>query len=328
MGSMGYPNYSEWLLQAWGAGQELSTGALIQTLGQAGNFVYGTNPPYYLDDFAAFYPKFFGLPLTLSNCQTTSGSADVTVPSANGLLIGQFVQSGNFPKGTTIQSINGNVVTMNQGASATSAAATLQVYSTTAIPTFVIQSYINLAVASLVQARWQDLWVIAIGWFVAHYCTLYAQTDATELTTALQTVIHGEAPAGAIPGTVYTLSANPPAGTLQALTKNGSLLVPGADYTLSGVTITLAASTGAGDVLWAFWPVLQQVTQPSALSTAQIAAQGIATGIQVSKGVGDVSVGYQALASLEAWGQWNLTKYGQQLVTNAEVIGAGPALIY
>lgn len=58
----------------------------------------------------------------------------------------------------------------------------------------------------------------------------------------------------------------------------------------------------------------------------QIAAQGISTGIQVSKSVGDISVNYQVVQGLEDWSAWNLTTYGQQLATFAKIIGMGPML--
>jgi hypothetical protein len=40
-----------------------------------------------------------------------------------------------------------------------------------------------------------------------------------------------------------------------------------------------------------------------------------------------VSVGYTPIASLEQFGQWQLTTYGIQLATMAKVIGGGPVLI-
>jgi hypothetical protein len=60
----------------------------------------------------------------------------------------------------------------------------------------------------------------------------------------------------------------------------------------------------------------------------QIAVQGLANGIMVSKSVGDVSAGYQVLSSLQAWGAWNLTWFGWQLITMAKINGAGPALVW
>jgi hypothetical protein len=63
-------------------------------------------------------------------------------------------------------------------------------------------------------------------------------------------------------------------------------------------------------------------------TTGMAAAQGIATGIAVSKSAGDVSVGYQALKSLEEWGAWNLTVHGQMLATLAKALGSAPMLLY
>jgi hypothetical protein len=146
----------------------------------------------------------------------------------------------------------------------------------------------------------------------------------------LITTIHGEVPSGAVPGTVYTLSAVPPGGALQALTVNGVFQTPGGvDYTLDGATVTTTNVTPAGATLYATWPVQQQVFSPVApVSGAAVAAQGLAGGIQTSKSVGDVSVGYQTLSSLANWGAWNLTRYGQQLATMAAVVGSGPMVIW
>jgi hypothetical protein len=189
--------------------------------------------------------------------------------------------------------------------------------------------YINLATAALDVCQWgPEQWPVAMGWFIAHYCTLYAQTDVADMQTAMLTVIHGEVPSGAIPGTVYQLSAAPPGGALQSLTRNGIFLMPDADYTLVSNSITLVHSTGASDELYATWPIPQQSFSSSLPVGAQIAAQAVATGILTSKSVGDVSASYQALVALEDWGAWNLTKYGQQLATMAKVVGSGPLLVW
>jgi len=81
-----------------------------------------------------------------------------------------------------------------------------------------------------------------------------------------------------VPGTVYSLSAPPPGGVLQSLTKNGSFLTPapavGFGYTLTGQTITLAAPTILDDELYATW--LTQVEAFAIVGSptgAQIAAQ-------------------------------------------------------
>ena len=323
----GWPDFTAWVENTWGAGEE---GGWWGGVPNATNLVFGTNPPYYLDDFLAVYPKFFGMPTMIANCTTVAGSNQVQVPSLNGLNFGQFLQSPSaLPKGTVITSFGSGYVVLNNNALTSNSGAVLAVYEQPPVPVSVIQMYLNLAWASLVQLRWQEQWPIAMAWMIAHYLTLFARSDATEVMETLQAAMHGEGPSGAVPGTVYTLSAAPPGGTLQSLTKNGLFLTPGGvDYTLNGVTITLSTPTVNTDKLWATWPIQVQAFTSGQPSGAQIAAQGLAGGIQVSKSVGDVSVSYAQLASLEEWGTWNLTLYGQQLATAAKVMGAGPMVIY
>lgn len=327
MGTQNWPNFNAWLQEAWGSGQEY--GVICGSFYAATNLVFGQNPPYYIDDFAALYPKFLGLPTALSGCGTTQGSQTVTVPTVLGLDYGQFLKSnGVFPKGTVITDIGDNEITVNNAALVTRANATLMVYTSSPIPTGVVLLYLRLAHDSLVHARWWEGWYPAMGWFIAHYLTLYARSDASEVFESLQTVMHGEVPTGAQPGSTFALSSAPPGGSLQSLTKNGIFQTPGVDYTLSGSTIVLTNAAGALDTLYAVWPVQTQTLAAAPMNGAQIAAQGLAGGIQTSKSVGDVSVGYQVLTVLEPWGAWNLTTYGQQLATMANVIGSGPMVIY
>ena len=77
--------------------------------------------------------------------------------------------------------------------------------------------------------------------------------------------LQGVTPAGAIPGSVYTLSPAPPAGANGELTKNGLLLLPGINYQLSadGTTVTLTNSTVLDDVLYFRWPTVS-LTGPAA----------------------------------------------------------------
>ena len=327
MGSCGnVPNFTAWLSNAWGAGQEYSS--VCAAFYGASNMVFGQNPPYYLDDFKAVYPKFFGLATALSGCTVTAGSKTVTVPSMNGLDYGQFIQAwGLFPKGTVICGLGNNEITLNNAALASNSNATLQNYQSPPVPVGVSLLYLNLAYASLVFERWQEQWLVGMALYIAHFLTLYAKSDSSEVFEILQTAVHGETPSGAVPGTVYTLSAAPPGGVLQALTKNGSFLVPGTAYTLSGNTITLTAATVLNDVLYATWPVEVQAFTSGQPNGATIAAQGLAGGIQQSKGVGDVSVAYAVLDSLKEWGALQLTSYGQQLATMARVVGSGPLVI-
>ncbi len=320
------PNFNAWLSTAWGAGSEF--GVICGDFYNATNLVFGQNPPYYLDDFRSIYPKFFGPPTAVSGCATVVGSNVVTVPSTNGMDFGQFVQSSALPPGTLVTDLSATTITLNNAATTSSTNATLLVFEAAPIPTGVIVLYLNLAYASLVSARWQEQWYVAMGWFIAHYCTLYAKSDASDVFQTLQTVLHTETPVGSTPGTAYTLSSPPPGGSLQSLTKNGLFQAPGVDYTLSGAALTLTTPTVAGDVLFAVWPVQESVLTASTPNGAQIAAQGLAGGIQTSKSVGDVSVSYQALSALDSWAAWGLTSYGQQLASMARVIGSGPMVIW
>jgi len=59
------------------------------------------------------------------------------------------------------------------------------------LPLAVIQAYINLASASLVQARWQDTWFLGMALFVAHFVTLYLRSEGNPGTTAQQIAVSG-----------------------------------------------------------------------------------------------------------------------------------------
>jgi hypothetical protein len=310
-----------------GAGQEFwssGPGAAVQG---ASNLAYGQNPPYALDDFAAIYPQFFGPKTALSGCGLTTGSAVITAPSVDGLSTGQFVQSSGMPKGTVIVDVGSGNFTVNTTATVTNTNATVQVYEAAPLPAYVVKLYLNLAYSSLQFVRWQEQWCIAMSLFIAHYLTLFMQASSSEVLTTLATTVHGEVPAGAVPGSVFTLSAVPPGGALQSLTLNGAFQTPGVDYALDGQTVTMIAPVAHGS-LWATWPVQVQALSPVWGSPSAIAAAGLAGGIQTSKSVGDVSVSYSVLSSLENWGAWNMTKFGILLATMARVIGSGPMLIW
>ena len=323
----GWPNFDAWLQNFWGAGQEFWSSGPGAAFQGATNLVYGQNPPYALDDFWQVYPQFFGLATAVSGCGTTSGSAVITVPTVNGLMPGQFLMCQGVPTGAVITSLGNNSVTVNNKATVTASGITMQVFEAMPVPAAVIKMYLNLAYASLQWLRWREQWYIAMSLFIAHYCTLWAQTSATELVLQLVNTIHGETPGGAIPGSVFTLSAVPPGGALESLTLQGLFQTPGIDYTLDGLTITMTVPIARGS-LWATWPVQIQQFTAVAQTPASIAAQGLAGGIQTSKSVGDVSVSYQVLESLKDWGAWNLTKFGQLLATMAKVIGSGPMVIW
>jgi hypothetical protein len=328
MGTYGnWPNYDAMLQNFWGAGQEFWCSGPGSLFFNASNLVYGQNPPYTLDDFASIYPQFFGPKTLLSNCVLVNGSLSITVPSTDGLSMGQFLQGAGLQKGTVITDVGLGTITVNNAVTADAASATLQIYEAAPLPAAVVKMYLNLAYSSLQFVRWQEQWYIATSLFIAHYCTLYLQSSSSEVLTTLATTVHGEVPSGAVPGSVFTLSADPPGGVLQSLTLGGSFMTPGVDYTLDGQVITTTMPVASGS-LWATWLVQVEALSPVYGTPSAVAAAGLAGGIQTSKSVGDVSVSYQVLTSLESWGAWNLTRFGQLLATMAKVIGSGPMLIW
>lgn len=46
------------------------------------------------------------------------------------------------------------------------------------IPSVIVEAYVKMAHASIQQARYHDAWRIAMGFFIAHWLTLYLQTAA------------------------------------------------------------------------------------------------------------------------------------------------------
>jgi hypothetical protein len=327
MGTSGsWPNFDAWLQTAWGSGSDF---CVVLGYPNATNLVFGQNPPWYLDDLLLIYPKFFGPPSTYSLAGTVSGSTTVTLPSTTGLTAGAFIQAaGVLPPNTVITSVSTGSIVVSNAALVTMSNVVFIAYTTMRVPSTVLNIYIALATASLQSVRWQEQWYLAMALFVAHYATLWVRSDAIEVIQTVQASIHGEVPAGPIPGTAFTLSSIPPGDVLQSLTKNGLFLSPGVDYTLIDQAITLLVALQTGDVLYATWPSTSSVNVTVWPTSAQVAAQGLANGILTSKSVGDVSGSYQALTSLESWGQWNLTLYGQQLATMAKVIGMGPMVIW
>lgn len=113
------------------------------------------------------------------------------------------------------------------------------------VPSTVVQTFINLANASLQQSRWHSAWQIAMGWYVAHFCTMFLQGTADP-------------------------------------------------------------NSGAAAVLEA----------------------GRAQGFITSESVGDVSASQNpVLPGMDAWAAWQLTVYGQQLLTMGRMVGKGGMFI-
>ena len=59
----------------------------------------------------------------------------------------------------------------------------------------------------------------------------------------------------------------------------------------------------------------------------QIAAQGLEQGITASQSAGSVSFSQENLVYLQSWGAWTKTAFGTQLISQAQVAGAGAIYI-
>lgn len=85
----------------------------------------------------------------------------------------------------------GPSITISQNATATADEMQLTVWNAPIIPFAVISAYIALATASLVQARWQDTWLVGMGLFISHFLTLYAQSDGNPTANVSQAAAQG-----------------------------------------------------------------------------------------------------------------------------------------
>lgn len=61
------------------------------------------------------------------------------------------------------------------------------------VPAPIIEMYLALAHTCVKEARWHDYWEMAIGLYVAHFCTLWLQGTADPAGTAGQVIAAGQA---------------------------------------------------------------------------------------------------------------------------------------
>ena len=244
-----WPDYQAYIIQSWG--YPMFDGCW-NTLGGASNVVVGTNPPYSITDFYGFFPKFAGLTVVLNGTFAAS-SALVTNIDATGLATGQYVStivpSPAIPSGTSIQQVNavgsgGNgEITLTQPSSQTGVFPLTVYVGPPLVPIQVIMAYLNLASASLVQARWLDTWVYGMALYTAHFLSLYLRSEGNCSSTCGQA-----ATAGLKSGITIGISAGGVSQTLKP--------VPGIDdwgmwgqSSYGSQLVQFAKSIGAGPVL-------------------------------------------------------------------------------
>ena len=199
-----FPDFNQWLGTTWGFGDEGY--ANIAFFCGASNIAIGTNQPYAFTDFFALHSKFAGKP---SDVEVTlvSGSAQVQPSDTGDFENGDWVTGPGIPTGTLIQSVDSATQFTMTAAATSSGTWNIKLYNEPLLPIFVINCYITLASASLMQVRWQEMWPIAMGLYISHFVTLWLQSDGAsggEYGTAQQA-----ASAGLAQGITVSKSAGP-----------------------------------------------------------------------------------------------------------------------
>lgn len=149
-----------------------------------------------------------------------------------------------------------------------------------------------------------------------------------------------------VPGTGYRVANSLPVtgGTGTGALFNITAIVPGTFPTIPLIALQTYVSLATcclqkerWQCQWSFavglfvahYATLWEKSEGSPGTTAgQIAASGLSIGLRTAQAAGDVSESLQYLQSLEEFGAWALTTYGQQLATIARIVGMGPMYIF
>jgi hypothetical protein len=160
----------------------------------ASNLRTGTNLAYGISDFTQMYPQFLNPDksgTTTLACTTTVGSSTITLTSTATIDIGQIVTGVGIPDVSYVVSIADSthfVISNNVATSGTS----ISIY-TPIVPVFMVNMYIGLANNCIRQARWRSYWVAGMGWFIAHFLTLYLQSITSATSPASKVIAAGQA---------------------------------------------------------------------------------------------------------------------------------------
>lgn len=128
---------------------------------------------------------------------TTLNAAGITnVSSTAGILPGMPIAGVGIPAGAVITDVGTNSLMMSVPATATGSGIdlivtatqitlslsaqlngnqTLSFFTTPPVPLSTVQLFINLAATSLMSSRWRTMWLVAMGWYIAHFVTLWMQ---------------------------------------------------------------------------------------------------------------------------------------------------------
>jgi len=186
---MPVPDWNSFIYNSWAPGGS-GVGGSYPFPQFVTNVVIGCNPPYYPADFLAVFPKFGGPPSNLAGATTISSNI-VTGVDITGLSVGNYVVGAQLTDGSVITALGSNQITLSQPALATVNPAIVTVYPTPFVPSYVIGLYCTLASSHLVYNRWNADWYMGMAYFIAHFCTLYAQADSDTYLTAAQAATAG-----------------------------------------------------------------------------------------------------------------------------------------
>lgn len=175
---MATPDYNQMLSEIWGSIYDGGS-SFFATAAGASNIIVGGNPPYSVVDFFAFYPSFGGA--TNSSTATIDGTtANITVASGS-YAAGQLIVGAGIPNGTTIKSVSGAVpniaIVLSNLTTVAGTGVPVKIYTAPTVPLAIVNTYIYLACASLSYKRYNEIWYTAMAYFIAHYLTLWAQSQ-------------------------------------------------------------------------------------------------------------------------------------------------------
>lgn len=167
----GDPGFGYWCSPLYGAGSNISA--------------VGGNPPYGVVDFLAFYPGFGPATLLQVTGEITQDSDQLILdnPAPSYFVAGLNIQGQDLPPGTTVLAIADDEVTVTMSAPALATAdETISSYPPNTsggfIPQVVLNAFVAYGYACISWDRYRADWFMAIGFFIAHYCTLYLRSMA------------------------------------------------------------------------------------------------------------------------------------------------------
>ena len=167
----------------------------------AGNSTFTTTQTYNIGNLITDTTLNIPDGTTITAITTNTSTTTLAVTAGSNLAIGTATvgmlivdSTGNIPAGTIVTAVSGTSVTMSNNATATASVnVTLKNYTITMsnnatttgsiavtvytmlVPAIMLIMYVSLATSTLMQARWHSYWAIAVGWFIAHFLTLYLQ---------------------------------------------------------------------------------------------------------------------------------------------------------